>query len=55
MQLRTETGTKVQIFPYYPTKKTGQGRAGHAKTLAGQGRVRLSRHEQGRLQVTKNS
>jgi len=43
------------FFTIQQKKKTGQGRTGHTKTLTGQGRLRLSRYEQGRLQVTKNS
>jgi hypothetical protein len=42
MKLHRETDTEVYILLYYPTEKN---RAGHAKTLTGQGR----------LQVTKNS
>jgi hypothetical protein len=34
-------------------KISGQGRAGYAKKLTGQGRVRLRKYQQGRLQVTK--
>jgi hypothetical protein len=40
----------------YAIKSQGrawQGRAGYAKKLTGQGRVRLRKYQQGRLQVTK--